>query len=191
MKSDYVIWRAKYVPNVCALDEFKGVDKQWEFSEGVPRASTFPEDAVFTMDPDSPYDTLLADNLPNTKMLIVGSRKLKEFIEEQKTKEVEYLPVTILDHRGRVASRDYFIIHPIRPVDCLNLDECGARWSSLDETSISRVKRLVINESKINRKRVLFRAKYFEKAILVRRNLAEAIDAKGFTGIRWVELTDY
>jgi len=191
MQSDYVIWDAKDVPNACVLDKLNGVERQWEFREGVPRAAMFSENAVFTMDPDYPYNILMVDNLPNIHMLIVASRKLREFIETRKPEKVEYLPVTILDHRGRVASKDYFIIHPIHPVDCLNLDECGVRWSTLDENHISRLKRLVINESKINRKRVLFRIKFFGAVVLVRRDLAEAIDDKGFTGIRWVELTDY
>ena len=186
MHSKYVIWKSDTnIPNACVLGEFKRVDKSFQLRKGVPRAATFQEDASFTMHEDHPYDTLLTDSLNNIFMMIVASRRLKEFLEARALKQVEYLPVTILDHKGRPASRDYFIIHPVNPVDCLNIDECNARWGHIDKNSIKFVKRLVLDVSKIDPERELFRPKYYHKVILVRQDLAEAIDREGFTGIWW------
>lgn len=191
MQSNFVIWALRDVPNACCLDELIGVDDVWELREGVPRAVTFPRNAVYTMDQDFPHDTLLTDNLINTRTLIVASLKLKKFLETRQMQQVEYLPITILDHKGKPASHDYFIIHPINPVDCLDTGQCGAQWSSIDKETIQWLDRLVIDEGKIDPAREIFRLKFFYDVILVSRALAEAIDAEGFTGIRWIELGDY
>ena len=154
-------------------------------------AATWPKNVTLTMDPEYPDDTLLVDNLINTDMLIVASGQLKEFLQTQALPMVEYLPVTILDHKGRAASSDYFIIHPIHPVDCLKLDEFDITWDVLNENCIDTIARLMIDESRIDPDRLMFRVKFLEGVILFRRDLAGAIDAMGFTGIEWVELDDY
>jgi hypothetical protein len=52
-------------------------------------------------------------------------------------------------------------------------------------------KRFVLDESKIDQDRELFRPKYLHFATLVRRDLAQAIEAEGFVGILWLELSDF
>lgn len=198
MKLNYVIWNKKRVENAVMLKSLEGVEDEWELNEGVPRAATFPADARFQMNLELPYNTILTDNLGNIDMLIVASRRLKEFMEGWHLEKVEYLSVTIIDHKGKPIEEDYFIIHPIDPVPCLDIEKCGARWSSLDKESISYIKRMVIDESLIDTAtqsitvdRTLFRPKHFEDITLVRRDLAEAIDKGGFTGVKWREIDEY
>src|SRR5438552_3993429 len=120
MRSNYVVWDTKVIPNACVLQDLVRVEKDYQLRKGVPLASTFPEDAAFTMDPDFPDNTVLTDNLLNTNMMIVASMRLKMFLERQSLRKVEYLPVTIINHKGKPASREYFIVHPIDPVECLD-----------------------------------------------------------------------
>lgn len=190
-KSNYLIWESRIVPHACVLGRLSGVDKMYELTEGVRRQTGFPASASFPMDPDFPNDLLLTDSLMNSGRLVVGSLALKKLIENHADEQVEYLPVRIIDHKKKIASRDYFIIHPIDPVDCLKIDECGAEWGLIDTESIDSVERLVLDPSRIPAERVFFRAKFFEDVIFVTRALAAAIDAAGLTGIRWIELTDY
>jgi hypothetical protein len=190
-KSPLVVWTDKAEKHGCALKDLSGVDDVWELLDGLPRAERFPDDASYSMHPDFPDDTLLTDSLINSDMLIVASPKLKAFVEARKLKKVEYLPLRIIDHKGKVASKDYFIIHPIEPVDCLDLEASGAIRSTIDTETIRKVKRLVLDESKLDPDRELFRPKGFYRATLVRRALAQAIDAAGFTGVRWTELDKY
>lgn len=192
MTSDFLIWSVSDVENAVVLDDVRGIPDPWELDEGVSRAEGFPDDVVCTMDQENPHNTLLVDNLENSDNLIVASRRLKEFLAGRSIEKVEYLPVTVLDHRGRsAAGGDYYIIHTIGPVDCLKVDECGPTWSQLDKDSISFLERFAIDPSKIDDTRRLFRALHYEKATVIRRDLAAAIDEAGFTGIRWVELDDY
>jgi hypothetical protein len=191
MSDDLLIWAARDVPDACALDKLTGVDRQYELAKGIPRASTFPQDAAFTMDSDFFNDLMLTDNLINTDRLIVASRRLKEFLEARPLRHVEYLPVTIIDHKGKPASREYFIVHPTDLVDCLDMDQSEVEWGLVDEQSIDSVARLVIDLAKVDPAVELFRPKPFYDVVVVRRALAEAIDAAGFVGIRWIALADY
>ena len=77
------------VENVCHLAEFKGVEREWELSKGVPRSAGFTANATLKMDENYPYDTLLADNLDNRSRLLVVSGKLKSFLESRTLKQVE------------------------------------------------------------------------------------------------------
>ena len=49
----------------------------------------------------------------------------------------------------------------------------------------------MIDESRVDPERKIFRPKSFYRVTLVARELAEAIEVEGFTGIRWIELDDY
>jgi hypothetical protein len=191
MANDFLVWDSAVVPNACCLSQLINVEDQFELPKGVPRAASFPTDAAFTMDADFPHDTLLTDNLVNTDRLIVASPRLKAFLESQALSNVEFLPVTILDHKGRAASRDYCIVHPIDLVDCVDVQQSDLEWSIIDPSSIDTVTRLVIDETRLDPRVALFRPKPFYDVVLARRPLAEAIDAQGFSGIRWIELSSY
>jgi hypothetical protein len=190
-KSDFVIWDSAVVKNAVVLHVLTGVEKEYQLRKGVPRAATFPKDASYAMHPDFPHNTILVDNLVNTGLRIVASKRLKEFLESKDISQVEYLPVTIVNHKGKPASKDYFIVHPIEPVECLDLDKCEPTWGKLDKTSIDKVRHLVIDQERVDGSRQLFRPKQFHYVILARRALAEAIDAAGFTGIKWIELEHF
>jgi hypothetical protein len=190
-KPSFVIWDSAVVKNAVVLHLLKGVEKEYQLRKGIPRAATFPSHAVYTMHPDFPHNTILVDNLVNTGLRIVASQRLKEFLEKQAVPKVEYLPVAIVNHKGKAASNDYFIVHPVEPVECLDLEKCEPTWGEVDETSIDEVRQLVIDETRVDPGRQLFRPKQFHQVILARRTLAEAIDAAGFTGIRWIELDKF
>ena len=191
MKSDYLIWASAEIEYACRLHQFFGLDDPQELNEGVPFAEHFPCDAKFTMDLDFPYNVLLTDNLVNTDLLIVASSKIKTFLEKRSITKVEYLPVTILNHKQRAINEEYFIIHPIDPVDCLDMEKCGPVWSSIDPSAIESIERLVLDAKKIDQLREIFRPKFFYDVTIVKRELAATMDKEGFTNNLWIELEDY
>jgi hypothetical protein len=189
---DYLVWtHSNKVKHSCVLDQLIGVKKIFELREGVPRASTFPADAHFTMSADFPNNTVLIDSLINTDMVIVASRRLRDFCESRNLKCLEYLPVKIMDHKGKPVANEYFILNPIQPVDCLDIERSEVEWDELVKGDIDTVGQVVLDPARIDPDRELFRlCKYFEP-ILVHRALAEAIDREKFTGMRWIELDKY
>lgn len=191
MQSDYLIWTDEVVPGACSLAGMTGYAEDWKLVYGEPVAAEFPGAARFSMDPDTPRDMALTDNLVNLDMLIVASQRLRDLIEAQQPAAVEYLPVPIFNHKKRAIAEPYFIVHPIQTVDCLVLDACEPTWGRINKKAIQRVAHLVIDAQRVPADRLLFRPQLFNKVILAHRKLADAIDAAGMTGVRWVELADY
>lgn len=191
MQSNYLIWTRDIVEGACALSGMTGFDDDWKLIYGESVIQEFPAKARFTMDPDSPRDVLLTDNLYNGDMQIVASQKLCELIEGLHPAAIEYLPVPIYNHKKRAIKEPYVLVHPLEPVDCLVVDACEPEWGRINKKAIERVKHLVIDEKLIPPERLLFRPQLFCKVILVHRSLAQKIDAANLTGVRWVELADY
>lgn len=187
---DLVVWQFEDVPHSFVLDRLQGVERVFELVEGVPRAALFPADARFSVDPDFPNDIGLADAFDNTYHLTVISENLKNFIAGHAPKAVEFLPVTLLNHKSRPAA-SYFILHPIDPVDALDIDKSEVTWDLADDTVIDSIKRIVLKDSALDRTRLILKLKYFYDYILVRRDLADAVRSHGFTGVRWVECRDF
>ncbi|MCA9127968.1 MAG: hypothetical protein KDB22_12820 [Planctomycetales bacterium] len=189
--SDFLIWSNNPQGYDCSLTDFQGMEKTFPLLAGAPLAEEFPSDASFRMEPEDPQNTRLTDSLANTNAVVVGSQKLVDFFSEHKVPEVEFLPVTVFDHKGKPVATPYSIIHPIHPIDCLDLENSQPRYSKILPDQINKVESLVLLEDKIPEDRVFFRCLNFYRVIIARRSFAEQIKAAGMTGVDWTELTDY
>ena len=191
MASNYVIWKYKSEDGACVLQDLRGIEQSFRLNNGTRLASDFPAEVTLHMHPDFPDDILLVDNLLNRDQLIVASARLKNLLAAQGLANVEYLPVSIINHRERVASKDYFIIHPVDPIECVDENLSEYRMSRVDPDSIRSFSALALDENRIPAERALFRLKRFWDITLVRRDVASAITAAGFTGVDWLELLSY
>ena len=191
MLSNYVIWTYKSVDGACALKDLRGLEKSYRLNNGTPLAAHFPPDVELHMHPDYPNDILVPDNVLNADLVIVASPRLQECVRSHSPPEVEYLPVRVIDHKGRLASAEYAIIHPLHPVDCIDRQRSVFRISPIKPDSIKSFEKLVLDESRIPRERMLFRMQGFWGITLVRRDLATAISSMGFTGLEWLGIDEY
>jgi hypothetical protein len=108
---------------------------------------------------------------------------VRKFLESRDLKNVEYLPVKILDHKGKVASEDYVIVHPIKPQDCLDLEKSEPEYNLINEDKIDEVKRMVIDEERLDPEILLFRIKDYSKDVIIRRELAKELHDQGYGGL--------
>lgn len=190
--SDYVVFQfSTKVKNACVLGEIKGFDDLYDLMSGVSFANSFPTDVEFEMSPDFPDNIVLTDNLDNPDNIIVGSARLKSFLESQGIHHMEYLPVSIRNHKGKIASKDYFIINPTHPVNCLDEAASEPKANLILPGEIRKVNRLVLDQQKIDPSRDIFRIARFPMVTLVHRRLAESIDKERFTGVRWLDISKY
>jgi hypothetical protein len=143
------------------------------------------------MSDDHPRSIGLLDNVMNLADLIVVHARLKGFLEAKALKNLEYLPVSILNHKGRTASRDYFIVHPLVPQDCLDVQKSGVRFNAIIRTDISSVRQLVLDPSRIDPDVRLFRLAHFTLPVLVDKEIADEISMAGFTGVTFVDTSRY
>lgn len=191
MASNFLIWKYKSVADACALKDLRGLEKSYRLNNGTPLAADFPGDVAFHMDPDFPNDILIVDNILNADMVIVASKRLQECIQAHLPPAVEFLPVEIIDHKGRAASRDHAIVHPIHPVDAIDKQRSVFETNLIDPDDIESFEQLVLDEAAIPDDRTLFRLKRFWGLTLVRRDLADALSKEGFSGLSWLRIEDY
>jgi len=113
------------------------------------------------------------------------------FLQSRKVKNVEYLPITILDHKGKVASKDYRIVNPVGLQDALDPDASRPKFNLIKKDQIDTVERVVIDAKRVDPELEVFRLQGFYFPVFVSRGLADAITAAGFAGPYFRELKDY
>jgi hypothetical protein len=185
---DVVIWRFTKVPHAANLYELKGLEKSFRLSKGVPLQDGFPSSVAFHMNPDFPDDLVLPDSTDNVKDALLVSERLHRFLAAAALPKVEFLPVSVIDHKGRVASSQHVIVHPIEPVACVDLQASVYSKSEIVADKLQDVQKLVLDPDRLPKDRLLFKVLGLTRAVFVRRELAQAITAQGFTGVGWTEV---
>jgi hypothetical protein len=191
MSSGFLVWRPGTMQDgICKLNGLSGVDDDFEIDDGVSRIQGWPSDAAAAMDPDFPKDIGLADSLYGASFLVVSS-KAKAFLDGENIGKVEFLPMKIINHKGRVASGDYFVVNPLQIIDCIDQAASVVELDSIDKGMISTCDKLVLRESVIPRELKVFRAAFWSGLILIRRETAGRIEAAGLTGMSFIEPDEY
>ncbi len=185
---DTLIWTFSPVAHAANLYELRGLDKSFRLSRGVPLLAGFPSDVAFHMNPDFPDDLVLPDCADNVKDAVLVSERVHRFLLELGLPKVEFLPVSIIDHKGRVASRSHVIVHPIEPVPCIDLQDSVYVRSEIVADKLQDVTRLVLDPSRVPADRPIFKAQGLARATFVHRELAQAISREGFSGVGWIEI---
>jgi hypothetical protein len=191
MSDKYVIWKYQSEPFAAVLKKLTGLEKIFRLQDGTHLQEGFPGNVAYHMHPDFPNDLVLVDNMLNLDKILVTSTRLKQAIESRGAPNIEYLPLAITDHKGRQASKDYFVLHPVDPVDCIDREHSVFEEDMILPGDIESFKRLVIDETRVPADRQLFRLRGFWDITLVRRDLAEALDQEKFTGLTWQRIQDY
>ncbi|HZE90448.1 MAG TPA: DUF1629 domain-containing protein [Rhizobacter sp.] len=188
MSNPFVQFDTVAVKNAAAVMDLQGVANSEDMMDGVSFKKAFPSTAAFHFNPDFKRNTLLVDCLVNVENMMVCSARLKDFIQAKKPDKVEYLPVAVVDLKGKAVADAYFIVHPIDPPDCIDVANSDVTLSALDPGVIRYAEHIEIDASKVPEGRLLFRPKTFPGILLLRRELALDIEKAGFTGIGWDEI---
>lgn len=185
---DVVAWRVVPAPGFCTLGNLENVPDAHDLAQGRPREAGFPRDAAFHMDPSHPKDKKVGDCLLNLEGLLVVSDRAKTFLEQRHVQDVELLPVTIFDHKKRPLESSFWIVNPLRIIDCIDTSQSTITWNKIDPQSIDSCFGLVLKAADPDPPPPLFRPKHMEVIVLVERTLATALDGKGFAGMHLQEL---
>lgn len=192
MDSDYVAWGTSPLGGLATVLAIENVSDSYELAEGISRADGFPPNAAFRMNPSFPRDVQVADAIQtrhgDAVMLI--SATLRELLERFEPPEMEYLPVTIYDHNGGIASDTHIVANSCHVMDVLDHDAMGIVWNPMDPMAIMLCQRVALDGSKMEESPALFRPKNLEKRILVRRDVSRAILEAGVTGPFFTELDE-
>lgn len=178
---------ADYGDRYCVLDGLQNVEDDYEISKGISRAKDFPADACFRMSNQHKKHVALSDGLHVLGRQLVVSPRLKAFIEARNPPKVEYLKVTILNHKGKPIPETYHIVNPLAVVDCIDTKKSKLEWNAIDEELICGVYKLVLKTDAIDPNLLLFRPKHLEHRVFIQRAFGEEMRAAGFTALRFKE----
>ena len=179
----YFLWNAQPPRGGCVVHEVRNFDELLDLQEGPGSiADGYPDDVEIVMDPDHRKDVKLYDHLYNVHRLIVASPKLTSFLKGLKLAGVEFLPISIIDHKGKVASPEYAVVNPCNVYDCIDRDATDIDWNPIDPDLIASVSQLTFDESKIDPTVPMFRVKHMAHYVFVREDVAKAILAQDFSG---------
>jgi hypothetical protein len=188
--SNYFVWRSGYVEGKCVLTAAQQIEKGFQLQRGISRAENWPVDVTCEMSQEFPKDIELSDNVHGSGFFVV-SKRLRDFMTEYGVANVEYLPMQILNHKKKLASKDYFILNPLSVVNCIDIEASEVEWSVIRTDFIEECASLVVQDSLVPPDVHVFRAKHLEADVLVRSELVDALKIAGFEGLLFTRAEDY
>jgi len=166
-------------------------EESFRFDEGVPLASWFPKEAVYPMDREFPDLRVLHDLQVNTLGLLVASKAFRAVLEAGAHGNLEFLPITIRDHRRKIASKDHFIVNVLHPVDCVDRKRSTLVMSAIDPTQAISIENPVLREDQIPADVDLFRLAVRTSVFVVRDELKARIESAGLRGMELIPIAEY
>lgn len=189
--TNYVHIESTYEGDAARFGNLQNYDNRFELREGIPLSGKVPSDAAYRMRDDFPDNIALHESLYNLDRQLVINEKVRAFLNAEGVKHVEYLPVKVLNHKGREVGERYFIINMLPLVACIDLEQTRYEENPLDPSSFMDVSNLTVIEEKIPSDFQLFRMDLVQSAILIHRGLAEKLKAAGFRGFNFAELSEF
>ncbi|WNO10392.1 imm11 family protein [Teredinibacter sp. KSP-S5-2] len=133
--------------------------------------SQYPEEVVAKMSDRG--GRVLSDFIGNKELSIIAHESVKTIIEDVCGDTCEYLPVSIENHKGRIASDEYFYINPLGTFDCLNKEFSRIKYT--DDGKVIRVKSFVFDREKLQEVPDLFRVPEDHSEYFMSERLVNAI----------------
>lgn len=128
----------------------------------------------------------LPSYIGNTKRFLIVNQDTGALIKAHDVGEVEVIPFVLLNHKGRVHSRDYLLLNPIGTLDCLDLakTECDFHHDG----KIRTVKKYVLAPSKLVGARHLFRPREAPDRFIFSELLVSALRERACTNFVFKDL---
>lgn len=188
MSFEHIFWGVdKHIPNTCYMQRISDQEANLRIRVGLSVADIFASDCSIHCDPSEPDRTIFVDHLENVGCHVIVSERLKEFLVLQKLSDVEYLQLKVYNHKERPIAQSYYIVNPVNPIDCLDVEKCIVTWKTDRQIRPKRIEGFEPDPTQCTSLPALFRAEPLSKYLLVHRDLAAAMDAEGFEGNLWVQ----
>jgi hypothetical protein len=186
-----LLWLSQTEPGHCVLSPAR-IKNAGKLHDGQAVPDDFGQPIEFRMSDLLPDDIMLSDNY-DISGLIVVSEKLRAALEPRLDgHHIQFLPASIINHKGRLASDKYFVLHSQDVCDCIDVKKSRVQWNPLNKSKIMHCDGgLVIKEDAVPDNLSLFRLKHWGTKILVADALAKSLLGGGFVGLRFVDPAQY
>jgi hypothetical protein len=160
----------------------------YDLSVGVRVADEYPDgigDVTLQLGEDYPGLTL-PSFIGNTDQMLIVSSEALGIMRRHELGEVEVIPFELINHKGRVHSRDYVFLNPIGTVDCLDMSrtECVLH----DDGTIMKITKYVLASAKLAGLPQLFRPREMSDAYIWGQAVVDDLRQHGCTNFLFEEL---
>jgi len=185
---DYWVWLAcsekdsaliKKIPDDCP--------ESWELLEGDPIAEQFPETVRLKFSPSYPDNIRLYDFVDNTKLVRIVSKRVRAIFDQFSIDQVEYIPVEIMDHRGNLASSDYFLMNVMNTQPIIDMERAKYKMCTIEEDQISHFAEIRLTTEQVDMNASIFRSDRQASLYFMTDDVVQAIKAAGLTGLKVVK----
>jgi len=186
----FLIPRAVAGQDYAALEKSENVPATFEPLAG-EAVDAWPEDVRLHMDANFPKQLLLPDYVKNLHNHLIVSAAFKAMVLEMQPQHAQALPITLIDHKGKVASTTHCLLHVFPLVDAIDQQKSTLDWNPIDTTRIIGCEELVLDDAKIPEGLHLFRLKHMPTRPIMSEALVQAIKAASFTGIKFERVEEF
>lgn len=177
--------------NVIIRDIPKNLKKKYQLLEGISRLQDWPQDVVFQFSKERPEGMGLVDLVEETLSLFLISGRFKCILEEYGTKNIEYLPVKMKNHKGKIVAEDYWVVNFLVLIEAVDRKQSLFEVDAGEEDKIYIFHRLILLESVEKSGPPIFRLKEQPQTILIREDLMQRVAKAGLVGMRFTETSKY
>lgn len=168
----------------------QGFDDKYLLLEGVSLLDRWPDGVSIEFSKRHPEGLNLTDALANPFGFSIVSDALKAVLEAAAA-PTEFLPLHVLNHKGRVASARYWAVNVLLHLAAVDRAHSAYDVDAFYDDQIDSFERLVLTEGVQEEGAPLFRLQERPRLQLMRDDLVEAIIAQGLTGLQFVPTDEY
>lgn len=161
-----------------------GSPLQFAFFEGKPLGGVFPSDASVRFSDDFPKELKVLDSIGNTLSVPLVSAKVKAVLDRIAPADFEFLPVVVLNHKGKVASREHGFLNVLRVVDFIDMAASKYEVSALLPGQITDLRELHVRADQVDPAVHVFRASTRLPQMFIDDAVHAAFQQAGVTGLR-------
>ncbi|MFY0570109.1 imm11 family protein [Archangium lansingense] len=167
----------------CVLEEPGGLEGMgFKLAQGEPIGDAYPQDARVYLDPYS-TGVKLCPLLGNTVGYLIVNGAIKAVLERHDVHPVELHPVSVYNQRKRLHGRGYWIVNPLRFVDCVDRRASQIQYSTSAPSQIVAIEELVFRRDALKDAGDLFRIREQPMSYFISERVAADLQRGGFTNV--------
>jgi hypothetical protein len=167
-------------------------ETSFQLTDGIPLAEEWPADVRFRFSKNRKDGLTLTDYIDNSFQWLIISPRFRTLLEDLEPQGIEFLPIEIRNHKGRLAADDYCLANLFPLVEAVDRPRSVFKLDSLSPPDgIFTFEKLALLQQVEAGDRVVFRLKEQPMLILVRDDVAHRVEELGFTGMRFVPTAQF
>ncbi len=188
-QSPYSILRATKDPALCGIQNLPDelYPLSWKLAKGRSVVNQYPPAVQMRMGDRYP-GIIVPDFIYNVIACTLVSEAAKELLEQQAQADIEFLPFTLLNHKGRVARERCFIANVLGVVDCVDPARTSATPSKMEKGTYLFLNKLELDMKKVPERARIMRLKQLPSVMIVHEALRAVLQERGMMGLGFVEM---